>query len=297
MLAPHKSVAIEEIVFPAYISPKLDGVRAFVWDGKIMSRKFEPFPLPYVHQLFDNVLFNRFDGELIVGNVTNPQTRNLTSGSLNAKDDRQPDLWFHLFDIIDTVEPFKDRYRALEKIVRHYGEKNRIKLVEHRLVHNAIDVLEFEKDCLEMGYEGCILRDPDGKYKHGRGTLKERGMLKLKRFEDAEAQVLRVNEEMRNTNPAEKDALGHTKRSKAQEGLVGKGRAGELEVRDLNGPFAGVEHVVPLGAAGDKGKAWWWEHRNDDPLPVITYKFFNHGVKDKPLLPTYVGVRPEWDRS
>jgi DNA ligase-1 len=290
-----RDAKIEELRYPLLASPKLDGVRAIVLDGAVVSRKLESFPNPHVHRLFGDVKLNNFDGELIVGSPTDDQVRNITSGAMNRRSG-EPDVWFHVFDIVDTAEPYEARYKVLEKVVPHWVDEGyRIKLVEHTLVENAVNLMAFENDCLEMGYEGVIVRALDKPYKYGRSTLREGGMIKLKRFVDAEAQVLAVNEEMRNTNKAEKDNLGRTKRSKAKAGLVAKGRAGELEVVGTNGTFKGVNFVVPLGGAGDAGKEWWWAHRQE-PQRVITYRYFPKGVKDKPLLPTYVGVREGWDR-
>lgn len=295
MLAAREA-QVEELKYPVLASPKLDGVRALVLKGKIVSRKLEPFPNPHVHTLFDNPMLNQLDGELIVGSPTDDQVRNLTSGAMNRQSG-EPDVWFYVFDTVDTSIPYLARYEALaEALPGHIKRGVNVKLVEHTLVKNAIDMITFENDCLDMGYEGVIVRGLNNPYKFGRSTTKEGGMIKLKRFVDAEAEVLKVNEEMQNTNKAEKDKLGRTKRSKAQAGLVGKGRAGELEVVGINGTFKGVTFVVPLGGAGDEGKAWWWAHRKDKKLPVVTYKYFPKGVKDKPLLPVYIGVREGWDK-
>jgi len=291
-----RDAEISELKYPLLASPKLDGVRGIVLDGVLVGRKLEPVPNPHAQQLFGIRALNNLDGELIVGSPTDGQVRNLTSGSMN-RHKGEPDVKFYVFDIVDTVEPYLNRYNALKFVVsKHAAHGIPVVLVEHTLVNNAVELLAFENDCLEMGYEGAITRALDQPYKFGRSTLKEGGMIKLKRFVDAEAQVLQVNEEMQNTNEAERDKLGRTKRSKAQEGMVGKGRAGELEVFGLDAPFNGVKFIVPLGGAGDVGKAWWWTHRKDKKLPVITFRYFPKGVKDKPLLPTYVGIREGWDR-
>jgi DNA ligase-1 len=301
-----RDAKIEDIKYPVLVSPKMDGCRAIVIDGKIVSRKLERFPNPYVHYLFDSHQLDGVDGELVVGKPTDDQVRNLTSGHLNRKDG-EPEFTYHVFDrdAYGDWLPFKARYKGLVVAVdcwRKAGWGDNIQLVEHTLVENDVDLMAFEKDCLDMGYEGVIIRGLENTYKYGRSTLKEGGMLKLKRFVDAEAQVLKINEEMENTNPAERDKLGRTKRSKAKAGLVGKSRAGELEVIGVNGQFKDVEFVVPLGGAGDIGKAEWWVRKGrhllgtDKTLPVITYRFFPIGVKDKPLLTTYVGIREDWDQ-
>lgn len=113
-------------------------------------------------------------------------------------------------------------------------------------------------------------------------------MLKVKRFEDSEAEVLGTVEEMFNGNEAQRDELGRTKRSKAKAGLVGKGTMGALKVRDLK---TKVEFEIGTGfTADDRARQW--------PTGLIVrYKFFAVGVKDKPRHPVYLGERDVKDMS
>lgn len=111
-------------------------------------------------------------------------------------------------------------------------------------------------------------------------------MLKLKRFEDSEAEVLGIEEEMHNANTAETNELGRTKRSTAKAGLVGKGTMGALIVRDVK---TGVEFNIGSGfTAHDRTEAW-------KPGELVKYKFFPVGVKDKPRHPVFLGRRSKLD--
>jgi len=52
-------------------------------------------------------------------------------------------------------------------------------------VYNIKDLEEFkacEEKFLKEGYEGIMARSPHAPYKVGRSTLKEQGLLKIKRF-------------------------------------------------------------------------------------------------------------------
>ena len=60
-----------------------------------------------------------------------------------------------------------------------------------------------------------------------------------KRFEDFEAQVTGFIEQMTNTNVAEKDELGHSKRSSAKAGMVGA--AGSVERGSTTSDFDPIE--------------------------------------------------------
>ena len=37
----------------------------------------------------------------------------------------------------------------------------------------------YEERCLEQGYEGVMLRDPNGLYKFGRSTMREQGLIQV----------------------------------------------------------------------------------------------------------------------
>ena len=52
-----------DLKYPIMVSPKLDGVRAIIIDGVVMSRSLKPIPNKYVQSLFGLEKFNGFDGE------------------------------------------------------------------------------------------------------------------------------------------------------------------------------------------------------------------------------------------
>lgn len=276
--------------YPLYASPKIDGCRGMVVDGMLRSRKFLQFPNNHTHNLFSFPRFNGLDGELVVGDPKDPQARNKTSGNLNSID-RILDVKFYVFDNYLAKGGFKERGILVQAAA--VGCAN-IVAIPQVLVADEGQLLEYEAKCLADGYEGLIVRSPDGPYKFGRSTESEGYMLKVKRFLDAEAKILEVYEEMENTNAAEKDAFGRTKRSSAQAGLVGKDRAGGFTVRDIK---TGVEFDVPGSTFGDVRKAEFWKARKKLVGKLITYRYFPHGIKDKPLLPTFVAFREDWDRD
>lgn len=74
-------------------------------------------------------------------------------------------------------------------------------------IGSAAELAAYKEKCLSEGYEGVMVRDPAGPYKCGRSTEREGWLLKIKRFEDAEAEVLETYEGMSNYNEAGVDAL------------------------------------------------------------------------------------------
>lgn len=276
--------------YPLFASPKLDGIRAVVLNGKLVSRKLLHIPNKHIFGTLSRPQFDGLDGELIVGSPTADDVYRVTNSAVMSYQG-EPEFTYHVFDAHDLTHRFSNRLAYLRE---HSDAWNadfrdggpRIIVHEHVHINNETELLEYEAKQIELGYEGLILRSGMGLYKHGRSTAREQYMLKVKRFEDSEALVLGVVEEMFNGNEAEKDNLGRTKRSKAKAGLVGKGTMGALQVRDLK---TGVEFEIGTGfTAADRARTDWQGK-------IVKYKFFPVGVKDKPRHPVYLGLRDARD--
>lgn len=285
MLAGKSDLA--KLNYPVYASAKLDGVRALVIAGKLKSRSLKPIPNPYVNQMFARVAFNHFDGELILGSPTAEDVYRQTVSAV-SRHEGTPDVKFHVFDYIDTNRTYLERQTILRGLARI--DMN-IVLVNTVRIDDERQLLEYEDFKVSEGYEGLILRSPDGLYKYGRSSTREGGMLKLKRFVDAEAEIISVYEELANTNEAKTNALGRTERSTAKAGKQGKGRAGGFEVRDVK-----TSKTFRVGTGlNDAERVFAWENRDALPGKIIKYKSFPVGVKEKPRHPVYLGAREEWD--
>ena len=281
---------MNRLSFPLFASPKLDGIRASVVDGKLLTRTLKEVPNRVVYELFSGKpALNGLDGELIVGDPTAADVyRNTVSGIMSH--DGNPEFNYYVFDLHN--EPC-DYFRRLEMLYEGVNGKGFIQVLPQTLVKNHDELEEYEtKTVTEAGYEGVILRRPDALYKFGRSTAKEGYLLKLKRFVDSEAVVLDVIEEMHNANEAKTNALGRTERSSHKDNKIGKGRMGALLVRDL---YSGVEFQIGTGFT-DEDKAWWWARRsNPTSWTPIKYKSFPIGVKNLPRHPVYLGQRAAGD--
>lgn len=271
--------------FPLFASPKLDGIRAAVVDGKLLSRTLKPIPNREIFNVLSSKKLHGLDGELIVGSPTDKDVyRNTTSGVMSQT--ATPNWTFYVFDDFSADHEFDIRLQHVSRRVYEINQDPRVVPHVHKLVEDEDELLSFEQHCVGLGYEGLILRSLRGPYKFGRSTAREGWMLKLKRFEDSEAEVIGVEEEMHNANEAQTNELGRTKRSTAKAGLVGKGTMGALIVRDLK---TGVEFNIGSGfTTADRTAPW-------KPGTVVKYKFFPVGVKDKPRHPVFLGLRDRID--
>jgi len=296
MLADNKIPTMDQIKFPIMVSPKLDGVRCTVQQGKLYSRSLKPIPNKNVQQLLSG-LPEGLDGELIHGDPWDDPYRRTVS--IVMSDDKPVgDINLHLFDTMSlgSLCPYKDRYEYLCTLLKNPSPFHNVKLVEHTYVHTQETLEHMEQTFLEQGYEGAMLNDPHGLYKHGRSTIKEGTLLKLKRFLDAEAMIIGFTEEMENTNEAKKNELGKTERSSAKAGMVPKGSLGNFLVVGVGGTYEGVEFAIGGGFTAAQ-KAEYWAKRNDLVNKIVTFKYFPTGSKDRPRMPIFKAFRDSRDMS
>jgi DNA ligase-1 len=272
------------LTFPLLASPKLDGIRALVVEGQLVSRNLKFIRNVQTWNRYSLTNLEGLDGELICGPHDAMVFRRTTSGISRVLG--TPDAEFWVFDVYLPHTDFKTRQEYLHSRAWPPG----IKLVPHVWVRDARELRAYEEKCLDDGYEGIMLRHPAGPYKPGRSTLREGYLMKVKRFEDAEAEVIGVEERMHNGNTATTNALGHTERSSHKENLVGRGDLGALVVRGINGPYAGVEFTVGTGF-DDSDRASLWNM--DLTGKVVKYKFFPMGSKDRPRFPVFLGFRED----
>lgn len=272
--------------YPVLVSPKLDGIRAIVVDGTVLSRKLEPIPNKFIQKTFGLKKFNGLDGELIIGKAT-ADFNTGTTGIMSV--DGEPDVFFWVFDDLEkNWLPYRQRFARLPSRI---GSHARVRVVEHDLVLSADALLEAEARYLEQGYEGLMVRDPSGPYKTGRSTAREGWLLKLKRFMDSEAVIFDTEELEHNQNEATRSKVGNVKRSSAKSGRVAGGVLGALVVRDVK---TKVEFNIGSGFTAAQ-RAKFWELRDRLLGKIVKYRYFPTGSKERPRFPTFIGFRDARD--
>lgn len=271
--------------YPVYVSPKLDGIRAFVHDGGVYSRNHKLIPNRWVQKMFGNSLFNGVDGELCVGPANDPQVFVRTASGVKSEAG-QPEVTFHVFDTMaHTEREYSWRYMKLhEDLNACVG----FKVVHQFLADSAAKVRTLEERFLGEGYEGVMIRRPNGMYKHGRSSPTDNDLWKLKRFMDGEARVIAVEEAVQNTNEATRDELGRTKRSSAKAGrTTGKGMVGAIIVSD---PQWGELRLSP-GIMTHAERIAHWETEGRSLIGArVHWRAFGYGVKDKPRFARFYGI-------
>jgi DNA ligase-1 len=275
------NVELDAVKYPVLCTPKFDGIRCVIRDGVALSRKLKPIPNSHVQALLSDLPDN-LDGELMLTGKTFNQIQ-----SAVMREDGNPRIVFHVFDIVDTKMPYNKRV----EILRDMDLPSYVKKVLPVEIHDEETLKEYEREAVEdYDFEGIMIRSPKGPYKFGRSTAKQGWLCKLKRFTDAEARIVGYEELMHNENEAEVDELGLTKRSHKKEGMVPAGTLGAWIVENEEGQRFKV--ATGMTAAD---RAEYWEVRDEMIGQLVKYKFQESGGKDLPRFPVFLGIRSELD--
>ena len=180
---------------PVYIQAKLDGVRclftkdgAFSRNGKQfmnlrhIEMALKPFFAEQPDVVLDGELYNhklKRDFEKIISLVRKQKPTD--EDRLNA----QHLVQFHIYDYFDGV--VYDNYQTRMQLLVNAGFYDaQIKHVASLLVDSYNYARVQHEEFLSLGYEGSIIRNGDGIYKHGRSY----DLMKFKDFSDTEATII-----------------------------------------------------------------------------------------------------------
>lgn len=299
ILKPHKAcdVDLSKLDRVMWVMPKIDGVRALHFNGAFQSRTLKPFPNTHL-MAFDWHLLAGLDGELVKGSPTSGfSCRDTTSGTSTINGPRAQDFTWYIFDCVDPKErsaPYAVRYeiaRSRVEMLRDVADFG-LSLVPYEIATSVEDVLRLHAQYVDQGYEGSILRDPQGLYKSGRATVSESAFLRLKDFIEEEAEVLEVVEGEVNNNVATINKLGYTERSSHKANKVGNGMVGSLRCRDLK---TGQEIMVSAGRLTHEERKYFFENTAKILGRIAKYRAMPYGKKSLPRFPTFQCFREAFD--
>lgn len=180
---------------PVYIQAKLDGVRclftkdgAFSRNGKQfmnvrhIEMALKPFFAKQPDVVLDGELYNhklKDDFEKIISLVRKQKPTD------EDRLDAQHLVQFHVYDYFDGV--MYDNYQTRMQLLVNAGFYDaQIKHVPALLVDSYNYARVQHEEFLSLGYEGSIIRNGDGIYKHGRSY----DLMKFKDFSDTEATII-----------------------------------------------------------------------------------------------------------
>ena len=190
----------QRATYPAYIQPKLDGVRCTISTKGAFSRTHKEFKnvdhikrslkaffREHPYAVLDGELYNhdlRDDFEKIISLV-----RKTKPTDEHRKEARKL-IQFHCYDIVSyTGKPIDWVYEYRKEFLQNHADKydyRFIRLVRTYLVNDHEEALSIHKSFLKQGFEGSIYRNQVGRYRPTRSY----GLMKFKDFSDAEATIV-----------------------------------------------------------------------------------------------------------
>ena len=270
-------------------SAKYDGIRCTVAAGVAYSRSKKVLANRHLQKLVSCGMYDGLDGEIIVGPPNLGTTYNTTERAVKAHD-RVEDFKFYVFDQVELADkgvPFKERYAIL---CEEYQDDPFVTVVPHVELTNLQAVLDKEVEVLAEGFEGLMVRRSDGLTKFGRSTANEMLLMKIKRDEDTELEVVGFEEAMHNENAEFVNELGNIDRSSHKENLTPTGRVGA---------FLAVWEGKPLKIATGKFTheelEEIWNNQQSYVGQLLKFRYFPHGMKDLPRHPRALGWRDKID--
>lgn len=296
LLAPNEKIDLNKIKYPLLASTKLDGIRCIFYKGKILSRSLKQIQNKQLRERFEVIRKYSEDTQCILdGEIYSPKLtfQEITHFVMtqDLEDEQLPEhLKFYCFDSINKDnfnEEFQWRGQRIPSLSCQWADL--LEIVFEKLVASAQEVEKYFEEVLKNGYEGLILRDPKGRYKCGRGTVKEGIIYKVKPFVTFDAKIIGVVQSTQVNEDAEKktNELGRSVTSKKKDDrhLIEKASAFLVE-------YDGKPLKVVL-AMTDEEKVAVWTDKEEYIGKTIEYKGMIVGSKDVPRHPVMIRFRED----
>jgi DNA ligase-1 len=165
-----------------YVSEKLDGIRAY-WNGhQLISKQGNIFTAPT--WFIASFPTTAMDGELWIAR----QQFETVSGIARTQDN-QNEQWkqikFMIFDLPKSTASFEQRINKMQTLVTDTNSPY-LQMIEQQKITNTEALFDLLNKVVMGKGEGLMLHHQDALYQ----TKRSRDLMKLKKFEDAEATVI-----------------------------------------------------------------------------------------------------------
>ena len=186
------------IIYPAYIMPKLDGVRALAIreDNKVVlkSRGGKEYAVPHIQE---QLLVVMKEGDIWDGEIYfhGKYLEEIVS-AVKKTNELTPQLNFIVFDVVNK-DTYEYRLIELQRIRRFVIDPDlNVQVCPFAQVDSEDEMKEYHDKYVSEGYEGIMIRNFNGKYESSKRSA---DLQKFKVFMDEEFEITGVIED-RNGN-------------------------------------------------------------------------------------------------
>ena len=189
-----------DIVFPCYVQPKLDGLRCvcYMMHDKVMAQSrtgayFET--VEHICAELQPILLKNpgliLDGELYTADMPFEELAGLIKRkkASDATLQNRQCIKYHIYDVVVDGVPYSDRHDRVVQIAD--GTKCHLEVVHTQLIHDLISFKQAFGDYVAAGYEGIMLRNAHGLY---RQNYRSHDLQKYKEFVEAEYPIVGFKE-------------------------------------------------------------------------------------------------------
>ncbi|MEG3766932.1 DNA ligase [Alteromonas sp. 14N.309.X.WAT.G.H12] len=236
------------------ISEKLDGIRGRWTGDRLISRNGNPISAP--KWFTQNWPSYPMDGELWTKRNDFEQIASIVMSTKG--DERWHTVTFMIFDLPIKNKPFIQRYHLMQELVAR-AQSPYLRVIPQYPLQSNLALQERLTEVTAAGGEGLMLHLKQGYYQNGRS----KHLLKLKQFNDDEAQVLAIVE--------------------------GKGKYAGMMGSMVVQTKAGIKFKIGSGFSDTQ--------RRHPPAigSWITFKYYGYTKKGIPRFATFMRMRPNED--
>lgn len=197
MLAHKFADHAAKIEYPAYLQPKLDGIRciAILKNGKctLWTRTRKPITsMPHIIAAIEKGIPEGndliLDGELYNHDYKANFEHIVSLVRQEEPDPRHRDVQYHVYDIVND-RPFDERANKLMYMKARWFDGELVK-VETPMVKDETEAVLYFETWRKEGYEGAMIRNARSLYENKRSY----GLQKIKEFDDAEFEIIGLEE-------------------------------------------------------------------------------------------------------
>lgn len=181
-----------KIKYPALAQPKLNGLRAVLrWEewtegegiftedkhgAKLRTKEGLEYVMPHITNNLIKDMFESeigdlvFDGELYshmmpLNQIKSSCPMTNSKGTISRPSGRPEDISFYTFDL--AIPDISQDARLATLGSCNIVDMFYIKPVNHTVINNDQEAMEFRDAMIKLGYEGCVIREVDAEYAFG----------------------------------------------------------------------------------------------------------------------------------